>query len=372
MISTGIQIFDTPNFDHVLNLHGVVGKNYNYQGYPELSHLYSINKIFSDKPWGEIVDRSGCTAYPFKLKIRLPWTAPSKAMDLDTVCDHTVQNIITANPAPYYIYWSGGIDSHLTLVSFLRSVDHNDIVVLLSEGSIVENPYFYENFIKNKLQTMDSKLPSPPGGTHITGDCGDTIWAILDESFLNNPTIRNYLYRPWREYFIKINPNPDFLQYCEQFMSRSQREITTLFEARWWFYLLCKSQSKAVYKHTTVLLDSGDVNLVNFYENTLFENWSYMNTDKIINGFDWKTYKWPAKEIIYKFDQNRDYLVNKSKGFSNHVIGYKVVRNLNINLDMPLFITDTNEKPTLSTEPFFSAAEYRQQYYSKYQHLFQS
>lgn len=367
-----IQHFETCNFDNVLNFHGIQGRRYNYEGYLDLYQLYKINQIFSSKPWGEIIDRSGATRYPFKLHIRLPWTGPGKNIDLETVCDTTVRDIVAKNPAPYYIYWSGGIDSTLALVSFLKLVDKKDIIVCCSEGSIEENPNFYARHIKNHIVTLDSKQVSPQGGTHITGDCGDTIWAILEDSFLNNESIKKLLYKPWQQKFHQCSTDTKFLDFCEKFMASSGRPIDNLFEARWWFYFLMKSQSKAVYKMTSVLIDSPNINLVHFYENHYFDTWSYYNTDKMIKGFNWSTYKWPAKEIIYKFDNNQDYLKNKSKGYSYHAIAHKVYKNLDINFQMPLFITNNNDRPVLSTEPFWSATLYQEQHYQKYRHLFYS
>lgn len=368
--SLSIQHFDTLNFDNVLNYHGIKGKLYNYQGYNDLYQLYKINQIFSSKPWGEIIDRSGLTPYPFKLHIRLPWTGPKKIMDLDQVCNVTVKNIVASQPAPYLIYWSGGIDSTLALVSFLREVDNKELIVYCSEASIEENPYFFSKYIKNKIKTIDSKGISPDIGTHITGDCGDTIWATLDDSFMQNDVTKKLLYKPWLETFTQHSNDTAFLNFCEEFMKKSGRAIDTLFEARWWFYFLTKSQGKAVYKMTSVLIDSANINLINFYENDFFDTWSYFNTDKIIKGYDWATYKWPAKEIIYKFDKNCDYYNNKSKGYSNHVIKHKVVKNLNINFKMPLFVTDNNERPQLPTEPFWSSDIYQELFFEKYKHLF--
>ena len=66
--SNGIQYFDEDYFDFVLNYHGIIGSTYSYNGFEDLKHLYTLNKMFSNKPWGNIIDRSNSTKYPFKLQ----------------------------------------------------------------------------------------------------------------------------------------------------------------------------------------------------------------------------------------------------------------------------------------------------------------
>jgi hypothetical protein len=370
MCTTGIQAFDTLNFDKVLEVHNIVGQRYNYEGYPELHNLYKINQIFSKSPYGEIVDRSGNTAYPFKLHTRCPWQGPIQSMSLEEVCEQTVIDLTSTHPAPYYVFWSGGIDSHLALISLLKIVDHKDIVVVCNQFSINEAPIFYHNHILGKLKTFDSQQQLPNGCTLITGELGDIVWGILDDSFINDPDVRKYLYRPWQEYFELKNKNSDFLSYADQFMQSSGKSIDTLLEARWWFYFLAKSQSKAIQKILKLDWLASKSKIVHFYENTYFDTWSYNNTDKFIVGYDWKTYKMPAKELIYKYDKDEDYLKNKIKQYSASLEAVKLANIDNFSFNQPLFITDTYDCPVMPSEPFFSKNLYKELYYEKYKHLF--
>lgn len=366
----GIQSFDSLNFDQVLNLHGVSGERYNYQGYPELHNLFKINQVFSSSPWGEIVDRSGNTTYPFKIHIRLPWSGPKKLMSLEEVCYQSVIDIVSNYPAPYNIYWSGGIDSQLALVSFLKVVKHEDIVVYHNKSSVAESVNFFNNHISGKLKTVNSYGPLPQTGTVITGELGDTVWAILDDGFMNNPDVIKYLYKPWQEYFELKNKNIDFLEYASQFMKSSGRPIDTLFEARWWFYFLTKSQSKATQKPLKLAWHGSNFKIAHFYENDYFDTWSYHNTDRFIDGYDWKTYKRPAKEVIYQYDKDKNYLENKSKEYSNSVVVDRISNLNHFSFTHPLFITNNDERIVLPTEPFFSKNLYKELYYEKYKHLF--
>lgn len=373
MCATGIQAFDTLNFDQVLKFHNVVGQRYNYQGYPKLFDLYKINQVFSAQPWGEIVDRSGKTPYPFRLHIRCPWQGPTQALSLEQTCEQTVLNIISTNPAPYYIFWSGGIDSHLALISFLKIVNHKDILVVCNDFSVNEAPNFFQNHVLGKLLTHNSTEPLPQGSTIITGELGDTVWGILDDGFIMDSTVREYLYRPWQQYFELKNNDKDFLVFADKFMKSSNRPINNLLEARWWFYFLNKSQSKATQKMLKLDWLASQANILHFYENTWFDNWSYYNTDKFIVGYDWKTYKMPAKELIYKYDGDLDYRNNKIKEYSHSMETTKFADLSNFNFNQPsqpLFITDTLDCPTMPSDPFFSGILYKEMHYAKFKHLF--
>jgi hypothetical protein len=56
------------------------------------------------------------------------------------------------------VCWSGGIDSTCILVGLMKFVDPKNITVLLTEDSIKENPYFYKQFIENKISTQSLDL----------------------------------------------------------------------------------------------------------------------------------------------------------------------------------------------------------------------
>ena len=363
--SSSIQGFSNRLFNNVLQYYGVQGELYHWKGYNDLTQLYKINQVLSPNLlWGEIVDRMGQTSYPFQIHVRLPWQVDLTTIDLETACEQEVQQIVTENPGPYNIFWSGGIDSTLVLVSFMKQVPLSSLRVYCNSSSIAENTWLYEKYLKPNLKIFDSLTLTPESGVIITGDCGDTIWACLDEDFIFGSKISQYIYRPWQEWFRYCDSDENLLAFAEDIMARAGRPIDNLLEARWWFYMLYKSQSRAVSKAFL----NPKVKIVNFYESTRLESWIWHNLDKIIKGSDWQSYKWPAKEIIYKFDRNNDYLNTKTKERSidiNHRGRHGRLRRVN-----SLFQTDLNEMPIICTEPFWSDKVYEQQFGSQYDHLF--
>jgi hypothetical protein len=301
-MSNGIQWFGHKHFDQILKLYGHSGQLYNNNNYKDLHNLYLINSVFSSAPWGDIIDRSGKTNYPFKVYIRNKWKTPDsrlKNIDLESTCNSRVEEIINNFSAPYNLYWSGGIDSTLMVISFLKRVNTKNINICLTNSSVEENSFFYENFIKNNHHHFIDIQTNIPAGTNITAECGDSIWAALDHSFFFGDT-KEYVFKRWQEYFELKNKDSKFLEFSFNFMAEAERPITTLLEARWWFYFLCKHQSKAtnlVIRHHHL-----DIDWISFYESSDIETWIWFNLENIIKGDNWLTYKFPAKEIIYKFD----------------------------------------------------------------------
>jgi hypothetical protein len=49
-----------------------------------------------------------------------------------------------------------------------------------------------------------------------------------------------------------------------------------------------------------------------FFDNHEFQLWAINNSDKLIYD-TWKTYKQECKEIIYKYNKDNDYRINKTK-----------------------------------------------------------
>ena len=66
-----------------------------------------------------------------------------------------------------------------------------------------------------------------------------------------------------------------------------------------------------------------------FYNTPEFQRWSMLNHDLKHKG-SWKTYKWPSKEFIYKFNGDATYRDNKTKETSfpkTAPVGLESIRN---------------------------------------------
>ncbi len=290
-------------------------------GFSEYNHLIEVNKIFSAEPSGELVDRTCTIKSPLKFKVFRPWQVPTHNKKLNETF-HSRVKYYTDQNCQLNLFWSGGADSTAMVVSFLtHSPNLDQLVLVYSPYSLYENRDFFEFIIKKfpNLKTLDISgdvyLNNNFEGIIITGHGGDEFTASLDDSFFNKLGSVG-LMQSWQDFFYKETSNQPLIDFCEEYFSKAVRPITTVLDARWWFYASNKSQIFGP-RDIAFVLNQADVSLSkfsSFYDCQEFEDYMWHNIDKIIepNG-DYKTYKKFLRQYIYNFYPNLDYLENTAK-----------------------------------------------------------
>ena len=100
-------------------------------------------------------------------------------------------------------------------------------------------------------------------------------------------------------------------------VEKAPLKITSVYHFFWWLNFTLKWQSvytrtlaytKPKYEKTLKMED----NYFAFFSDEEMQLWVMNNPDKLIKD-DYKSYKYIAKDIIYKFDKNEDYWKNKVK-----------------------------------------------------------
>jgi len=272
--------------------------------------LHQLNRCFSNNPWGLQHDISNHVPHPFHIKTQNPYTFANESRSFGDICLATADKISHMTDRPIVVSWSGGIDSTAALVALMQTVTHNRLFVVCNNYSIDEFPSFYEQKIKNKLQVI---TPLHYANNYqdffsVSGDGGDTVWATIDQSFWNSNHEKFNL--PWQDCIDR--DILDDIDFVEEFCSWSGRDIKTWLDLRTWYYLCCKWQDKCMHQYSLI---SGltDKDAVPFYNvDSSFQQWTMNNLDQII-GIQWQDYKIPAKQFIYDFHSDVDYLQNKTK-----------------------------------------------------------
>jgi hypothetical protein len=278
--------------------------NKNYQ------NLYKINKLFSSAPWGMIHDISNHVPHPFNVGTNIQYQYNLSDLTFGGLCLQTAKKIADSTIKPLAVCWSGGIDSTAALTALLQTVDRERITVVCNRFSIDEHPGFYQDVIKDRIKTLNHLqwIEQIDNFYSISGDAGDTVWGVIDESFWNNHN--EHFDTPWQDW-INTDIGPD-IEFVEEFCSWSGVKINTVIELRTWFYLCCKWQDKAMrffmrIPGLTAAAGNSFYNLDN-----RFCNWTMNNLDKII-GNSWQDYKVPAKQFIDDFYQDTEWLSTKTK-----------------------------------------------------------
>jgi hypothetical protein len=304
--------------------------NFKYPGMEKFSHFFDLFGF------DMIVDRTNVIKIPLNVKPfwkMVDYKIFSK--NYEDICNDRAVELMTKaekENIDLYVFYSGGIDSTLVLVSLLKNATETQkgrIVVVMSEDSISENPNFYRDYIESKLRvesSYDFPMLLDLPGIFVTGEHNDHIFGSLftkdfilmyGEKFIHEPYNREK-YLSFLNLLVNKNQfNSFYLDIFEEIVKKSPVKINTNFEFLWWIWFSLKWQSP--FWNTLVCVSSRDIkNKINenrycsFFNTNDFQLWSMNNLDKKIKN-DWKSYKWICKEIIYNFDKDADYRDNKIK-----------------------------------------------------------
>jgi len=355
-------------------IHGgllLIGDLARVDGFDQYNHLIDLNSVFSTNPTGDPVDRTQTYQGPFNFHVQRPWQVPEKSVTLDNVIERRVRHYQELNQQ-LNLCWSGGIDSTCILAGFLQHTPHlAQLRVLYTPFSIYENPEFY-NHVRTRFPQLemldisgDVYLKNKFDGVMINGHGGDEFTASLDESFFDLLGSEG-LHGPWQDYVYKTTSNQNLIDFCEQFFTLARRPITTVLQARWWFYAATKSQ---VYAPRDGMFSTTATTSA-FFDCQEFEDYMWHNTDQIIApGEDYRKYKQFLKQYIYEFDHNLDRCNTAQKVTSEQFILYTRKK---ITLAGQQWIARLSDGTQICTPnlPLFSQLEFNNKYGRSLDYLF--
>jgi hypothetical protein len=263
-------------------------------------------------------------------------------------CHERVEYILEQSQTrnlPIYVMWSGGIDSTTVLVAFMKSMtDHelkNNLVVLLTQDSINENPNFYYNHIRKRCRIMSSEgVLSLLNKKQIIVDGEHNDQLMGADSAITSLLAKDPNYdwnQPWtREKLVKFYlhrgmTNLDYVnRWVDLFTSSASRapcEVKSFYEYLWWINFNFKWQNvyfrmllrADVSVRSFVDRDLADNYVYHFFNNYDFQRWSMANPHLKV-GKTWNTYKFTSKDYIYDYDKNAEYRDYKVKDRSLYKI----------------------------------------------------
>lgn len=303
----------------------------------------------------------------------------------------------------FSVMYSGGIDSTVIVSSLIKNLKKSElenISISASIQSIIENPKFWNKFIQDKFQIIDSNKNKyddiiEQGFTPITADEGDCIFGTLfglnfynnfdyyisDLSSITKLKLEKLKYKiadPDVHYsqfvdplikYLGIQGNNDFGKlFYEKIVhniNTATVPIYTLHDFFWWLifnikYLNCAVRG-SIYLNdrleTKFVMDK----IVNWFSDHEYQRWSMANNNngqKINKTLS--TYKQAAKDYIYDLDKNKWYKNFKIKLESLWMIGHqqdvsrleynkRPVSRVGLNKDFKLMYIDD-----LSVQNFYS------------------
>lgn len=314
-------------------------RNSHLAGIDLFRHYFSIYN-----PKAVPIDRTGALTLPVRTKIFEPLPAlRACTKTYEDICNERARELLALADnlnRPMKVFYSGGIDSTLVVVSLLKNASpaqKKNITVLLSEESIAENPDFYRDHIRGHLHTESSGLFHYLLGTDnlfVNGDNNDQLFgsdAVV--KFINQfgaETIHDRYNRDMFFRFFHARINDDtvthfYLDLFEKLTRSAPIPITSNYEVLWWINFALKWQTASfrmfpyVAPRNVPLISESYVQTryMPFYRTEDFQLWSMNNPDKKIKD-TWNTYKFTAKDIIYDFTKDTQYRDTKTKRGSLH------------------------------------------------------
>jgi hypothetical protein len=309
----------------------------------DVERWYSISKVIG--PNLSLVDRTGCIDMPFNFEIWPEFKMPTLSnvnfnMTYEDCCNERARYILDKSKIlnkPITILYSGGIDSTLVLISFMKNLDQkdwrNNIIVALSPDSIVENPNFYYRHIRNNFNIISSdnigslldNTSIIVGGEHndqlFGSDIIGNIYREYDFDKIHHPYSREFITK-WfvNEEMPYEYANVWFDLLDKQIKTKAECEVKSNYQFFWWYNFCFKWQN--VFFRMLTVVDDNKKHLItqdfvnnsyyHFYSSKSFQLWSMSNSDKKIME-NWDSYKIESKKVIYDYNKDLDYFENKVK-----------------------------------------------------------
>ena len=317
---------------------------YKGQHLSEYQHLPGLRKFgaYFDIYGREVtpIDRTNVLKLPVSTKSLFPLPKMREfTKSYEDVCNKRAQELLKRADkldTRLFALWSGGVDSTCLLVSLLKNAtpaQKERIVVLLSEDSIIEYPAFYYAYIRGKLRRESATMFPHVLGTKnliVNGEHNDQLFGsdIIAEVInrfgfeaVREPYERKLLGCFFDE---KMRGDTDtallYLTLFERLRESAPIPLKTNYDVFWWINFATKWQ--CVYmRMLSFVADRNAGNLSEqylqdyyapFYNTEAFQLWSMNNVEQRVRD-SWRSYKWPAKKVIYEFTKDMDYYQNKTK-----------------------------------------------------------
>ena len=292
-----------------------------------------------------LVDRLGGFKTPFRFelyeKFRLPAQIDGFADSYEDCCWRRANEIARLQDekrVPIALFYSGGIDSTLILVFFARLFGarlKERVKVFLSPDSIRENPLFYYSFVRKSCRVESSEqFSSLFDGSHIivSGELNDQLFGSDIVGLLGSyerfdrikaPYTREVIVRFFKLRGMSEGAANTWFELLDEHARRAPCPVESVYDFFWWLNFVFKWQS--VYFRMLMRIDAAqrrnidrefiDTYFQPFFATPEFQKWAMANPGLKIQD-SWRTYKFPAKQLIYEFNRDEQYLNYKTKAGS--------------------------------------------------------
>ena len=290
-----------------------------------------------------LVDRCDKISMPYNFqlyeKFKMPTDLTNFNMSYEDCCLQRAEELINLSKLlnkPIVIMYSGGIDSTLVVISFLKILQKENIrdriIIAMTPESINENPNFNYKFIINTFNLISSENFSYffngqyiiLGGEHNDQLFGSDITQKVGLAWGFEKLFNSYKDELMYRWLLYMGLEPQHARFWFDMLvwsaETSPCQIKTSFDLFWWLNFNFKWQS--VFFRILLRVNKDERKNINlefinnyfhhFYTTQNFQKWSMLNSHLKVKE-DWKSYKYICKEIIYNYTKDEYWFNNKIK-----------------------------------------------------------
>lgn len=298
------------------------------------------------------IDRTDTIKIPIKAviapQLELPEFDPGFRKTYEECCQQQVSTLIDRQNSlnvPIRLLYSGGIDSSLILVSFIKHLGIQEaerrVQLVMTMDSIEENPWMWDRVIRNSnFEILNGEMFSDDWDTNrilVGGEFNDQLMGSdiykdmirwKGESILNT----NWTEGLMTEYHLyKGLQQKDAVMWTRLFtehIRKSKCSVETMADWWWWINFTCKWPSvyfrmlNFIQNPTKINQEYLDNYYCQFYGSRDFQQWTMVDRSSKHMG-TLLTYKWLAKKLIADFLGGNEYLQKIKRGSLWTLLSYK-------------------------------------------------
>jgi len=286
-----------------------------------------------------VIDRTKKVFDMPEIEILTPIGHLCQPKSIEQICYETTKGILdAAGSRKIAILWSGGIDSTMILSEFLKIAQHDQLIVLMNDNSILEYPDYYKKYIENKLETKtisfynnNTLIECIKDGVVVSGQSMDNIFG---ESHAYHTIPQWKMEQTIPEFLTGLNSFS--IEHYNKIISACPRPIKNVKDLFWWISYSLNYQIEQIWTLLEIEEMILNKNLFNYCDNSGWHDYAVSTPVDVKWGdYDYRNYKMPLKKQLYEFTKDEEYTKNKIKVHSWR--NYRSIPDLV--KKTPLFIT---------------------------------
>ena len=291
---------------------------YNSDIMEDEDYLHGFSKRFK----APLVDRTGTLNRDLAVISKIPSDKAERDLNFNKITNNRAKIILKKaedENKDIKVSYSGGIDSTTVMVALIKNREtfpKVKITVVLSKESVKEYPKFYNKYIKDKFpliwankNNLDKVLAKKDKKDFliVTGELGDQLFG---SALMFRDNLKDDLGKDWTKIF-----TPRFVRYWKPLVEQNPQKDRSVANVLWWLNFTLKYQWIQLRMFAML---GGKVpldNFIHFFGGPRFQRWALATpmSVKFPDLKNEKSYKDPAKQYIYNYTKDKNYLNNKTK-----------------------------------------------------------